>query len=73
MRNSLLARLCVPMGTSMHEWALSLCGAQQSSVEGNHCMAVYHAGKNRAEDRKLPCIMPAAAPRLTSTGSHLLF
>lgn len=73
MRDSLLARLCVQMRTNVHEWALSLCGAQQSSVEGSRYMAMHHARKNRAEDGKLPRIMSAAALRLTSTGSHLLF
>lgn len=59
MRDSpLSARLCVPMGTHVHDWAPSLGRAQENSVEGSHGLGVHHDGKNRAGRCHVSCLLP---------------
>lgn len=60
MRDSQLARLCVQMGTNVHEWAMSLCGAQQNSVEGSHGMVCIMQGRTGQKTGRchVSCLLP---------------
>lgn len=73
MRASLLARLCVLIGTKVHERALSLQGPPPDSAERESLHGSASGWEKQGRRQEAATIRPAAALKRTATGSHPLF